>query len=149
MVPVAVLYGMLVPSQTWLPFRCGKQGPVFVVTYGSPRPRSRRPKRPRRWRRPIPISELPPGIWKPWMEEMSKWWMRCPGDNSISVMCRNTGLRVPLNPNRSVLLRARTADLSSSMYKLVYYWHRNGQTELLKSSASLTGSFFSFWSSAR
>ena len=61
---------------------------------------------------------------------------------STSVVYSNTGLRVP----KSVLLRARATNSSSSVHKPAYYWQRTGLAELLKSSASLTGSFFSNWS---
>ena len=43
----------------------------------------------------------------------------------------------------------RKVNSSSSVHKPAYCWQRTGQTKLLKSSASLTGSFFSSWSSAR
>ena len=61
-----------------------------------------------------------------------------------------------LTSNWIASLRARTASSSSStlhkswlLEELAYCWHRAGQTKLLKSSASLTGSSFSSWSSAR
>ena len=79
----------------------------------SPWPRPIKPRRVRILRRPRPISELPLGIWEPWMEEVPKWWILCLGDESTSVVCRNTDLRVLLNPTSSVLLQARAANSSS------------------------------------
>ena len=87
------------------------------------------------------------GIWELWMEGVPKWWRLWRGDKLTSVVCRNTGLRVPLNPTRSILLQTRTANSGSSVHKPAYYCQITGQIKLLKSSASLT--FFSSWSSAR
>ena len=64
------------------------------------------------------------------------------------VVCRNAGIRVPLNPTRFASLWPRTTNSSFSVYKcrvleeMAYSWQRAGQTNLLTSSVSLTGSFF-------
>ena len=135
---------MLVASRAWLPLGRGNQGPVFVANCASPQPRPRRSRRLRRWRRPRQISQLPLGTWEPWMKGVPKWWIHCRGNKSSSVVNRNTGLRTP----RSTLLRARTPS-SSSVHKPAYCLQRTRLTKLLRSSASLAGSFFSNWSSTR
>ena len=83
---------------------------------------------------------------------MLKWWRLCRGDESTSVVCRNTGIWVLLNPTSSIFLWTRNANSISSVLKPRYYWQRIRKTKFLKSSASLTflaRSFFSSWSSAR
>ena len=83
---------------------------------------------------------------------MLKWWRLCQGDESTSVVCRNTGIWVLLNPTSSIFLWTMNANSISSVLKPRYYWQRIRKTKFLKSSASLTflaRSFFSSWSSAR
>ena len=80
---------------------------------------------------------------------MLKWWRHCRGDKLRPVVYMNTGLWFPLSPTRSVLLRTRAANSSSSVHKLAKCCQKTGLTKLLKSSPYLTGSFFSNWSLAR
>ena len=108
-------------------------GTVFVANHVSPCPRSRRPRRRprrlRRLRRLRPISQLSPRFGELRMEGVPKWRTLCPGNEPSSVVFRNTGLQVPLNPTKSDHLVIRTANSnSSSVHKPAYCWQRTGQS---------------------
>ena len=103
----------------WASSRLQEQGMVIAANQASPDQDQIRPGT---------SLELPLGMWEPWIAEGEKWWRHCQYEETTSVVCRDMGIRVPLNPIRSASLWARTANSSSSVHKcqvleeLAYCW---------------------------
>ena len=147
-------------SRAWLPLRPRKQGLALRTNHANPWPKPRIQRRGsrrrlrRRRRSRLQNSGLPLGMWVLWNLMLNK--QRCEIFSRQRVDICHVQEHRWKGSMKPASLRRRTASSSSStvhksrpLEELVYCWQKDGQTKLLKSSASLKEPSFSNWSSAR